>query len=241
MSRCANKIIRYTLVGFSFWSCLTSQAQKVDLFGGVGYSSYSHQELKDYQQYLMRNSVVNATITDEFPAYHTYLFGVNVRLSKWMMGVEVGHGSTGGRVYYQDYSGSLIFDQMVKYNYAGFSPAFYIYNKNSLCVTGGIKLLLVWHQLGIRNSVTIGSQTVNENKDFYGLNLGVQPNISLKKYFGKVFLQASAGYELQSNSYPETKDDPKLFLNNGSDEPVHLQGNGYRLSLCTGLLIGSKN
>jgi hypothetical protein len=238
MSRGSNKIIRHTIIFVILIISSTLNAQKIDFFGGVGYGSYGYKELKDYQSYLVKASGVDATIVDEFPPYYTYLFGVNVRFTKWIVGIEAGHGSTSGRVYYQDYSGKLIQDQAITYNYISASPAFYIFNSNELYITGGLKLLMIRHALTIKNTLEVGSQTVHENKDFYGLNLGIQPNVTLRKYIGAFLFQGSAGYEFQNSSYPETKDD-NLFLNDGSNNPVHLQGNGYRVSLCVGFTFGS--
>jgi hypothetical protein len=238
MSRSSNKIIRRAIIFGILSISLTLNAQKIDFFGGVGYGSYSYKELKDYQSYLVKISGIDATIVDEFPPYYAYLFGINFRFTKWTIGIEAGHSSTGGRVYYEDYSGKLIQDQAITYNYVGASPAFYIFNSKGLQITGGLKFLMIRHILAIKNSLVIGSQASYESKDFYGLNLGIQPNVTLRKYIGAFLFQGSAGYEFQNSSYPETKDD-NLFLNDGSNNPVHLQGNGYRVSLCVGFTFGS--
>ena len=139
----SNKVIRLALIVLMLCTYVKLNAQKVDLFASVGYGSYSHHEMKDYQSYLVNSSGLSATVTNAFPPYYTFLFGLNVQLPKWTLGLEAGHGSTGGRVYYEDYSGKLIQDQFITYNYVGLTPSFFMINSNGLCLTGGIKLLLV--------------------------------------------------------------------------------------------------
>ena len=190
---CTNKIVRLTLIALVIGTCGKTHAQKLDLFVGVCYGSYSHPEMKEYQTHLVNSSGLNATITNAFPPYYIFLFGLNLQFPKWVLGLEAGHGSTGGRVYYEDYSGKLIQDQLITHNYFGLTPSFFIIKSQSLSLTGGLKLLVVKHALSIKNSLTINSQSFYENQDFHGLNIGVQPNLVFRKYFGKIFLQASAG------------------------------------------------
>jgi hypothetical protein len=239
MSKSSGKTFGYTIALALVCLAGVADAQSFEIFGGVGYASYSHQSLRDFQQYEQTHTGVRSTIVQKFPAYYTYMGGFNISFTKWMFTGEIGHGSTGGRVYYQDYSGRMTYDLLVTYTYYAAGASYYLYKTDGLSVTLGAKILIVPTKLAVKNSITIGSQSDSEAKDFYGSNFGMQPNIALRKYFGPLFLQASAGYELQTSQFPESKGD-NLQLNNGSGGQVDLQGSGFRLALCAGLRMKMK-
>lgn len=238
MLRCKHQVIRIALIISFLCAYKDINAQMINFYGGVGYASYNHAELKSYQVFLIKASGLDAIVIDEFPAFYTYNLGFTIHFSKWILGIDAGHGSTAGRVYYEDYSGRLILDQLIAYNYLGVTPSISLKQSSKFYLMGGIKLSIVSHTLSVRNILTLGTQSVYEEEDFQGFNLAIQPNLVLRKYFGKAFLQVSIGYELQNRSYPES--DTGFFLDNGSGNPVHLQGDGFRINLGAGFLFGSK-
>lgn len=218
---------------------VATYAQRVDFYGGVGYATYTYKELREYQQLQERAAGIGSSAVAEFPPFFTYSFGGNVNFKKLVYGFEVGHGSTGGRVAYEDYSGKLIQDIKVNYNYAGVSAAIFLFKRDDMEVLGGIKALFLRNKLTLDNSLTLESQSpVTEHIDFYGPAIGVRPNVTFRKFFGPLMLSLAAGYEIQTNSYPQTKGENRLFLDNGSNEPVHLQGNGLRLNFGVGVRFG---
>lgn len=231
--RRTNKIVGATIaiIGFFASECA---AQTWDVSISAGVATYSFDELKDYQAYIKGEIVTNATITDDFPAYLIYSVNLNKQFKKFILGIVGVHGSTGGRVYYEDYSGRLVADQLVKYNQVGITTAFSLFEKNDFQIAGGLKTSVVFYTLDIKNSLTLGNETVNENETFGSINLALQPHVVARKSFGNFFVRGSLGYEFQSTSVPETKDDDKLFLAGKDNEPVEMQGYGVRLSCGVG-------
>jgi hypothetical protein len=214
-----------------------AHAQRLAFFGGVGYASYTHPQLKEYQRAQAANGDLGSRIVDSFSPYYTYMVGGNIMLRKFVYGAELSHGSSGGRVAYKDYSGELIQDLTVVYNSYGASVSFVMLNREDLEVLAGMKLSLIRSKLTVDNSITLTAQApVTENENFYGYNIGATPHVTLRKFFGSFMLTASAGYELQNSDYPKTKGG--LFLDNGSGKEVHLQGNGFRLNLGAGFRLG---
>lgn len=217
--------------------CAAANAQKIDLYGGVGYASYRHPELHDYQDEFVKVAGVSATKIQQFPSYYTYMAGLEVALKPVALGVEFGHGSTGGRVYYEDYSGNVVGDMTVIYNYFAITPSVFVYRTDDFSIAAGAKLSIIYSKLAVANSKRIGETTLSEGEDFYGTNFGFQPNVVAQKILlGRLILRASAGYEFQNSSAPVTKKD-KLFLSNGNNGEVHLKGDGFRLSIGVGIRI----
>lgn len=231
------KAFRYTLIAFAVIAAVTAQGQQIDAYMSIGYAGYSHPEFREYQKYQVRSSGVDARVIDAFPNYYTFGGGVSYSWVRFILGLELGHGSTGGRVYYEDYSGKLTEDITITYNYLAVHPSFFIHRAHALQVLGGLKLLAIGSTAKINNTLVVGNSTLNEQADFGGVNLGIQPNVTAKKYFGRLLLQASLGYELQNSAYPVTQDEDSLFLDNGSGEPVHLKGSGFRASVGVGFRI----
>ncbi|MBL7857774.1 MAG: hypothetical protein JNM57_08795 [Cyclobacteriaceae bacterium] len=231
---CANKIIRYTVIVLLL--CATeSKGQLWNIGINAGIATYSYQELRDYQHYIQSQIKVEGTITEDFPAYFIYSININRQLNKWILEVEVGHGSTGGRVYYEDYSGKFSCDQIIKYNYLNFSSSRILLEKNGFMITGGIKTLFIFHKLTIENYLKIGNQVLSEEEDFSALNFGLQPYFKMKRNFKTTFIQVSCGYEVQSKSEPTSSDG--LFLAGENGNPVHLQGGGFRVTVGVGFRI----
>jgi hypothetical protein len=140
MSSLTNKIIRYSLAIFTVIFLRTAAYAQVDLYANTGVAAYQQRELKMYQDDIIKAIGVPAKATDNFPPYLTYNLGVNLNLRNFIIGIEVGHGSTGGRVYYEDYSGLFKADQLFKYDYIGISTAYTLLHLKTFHLSGGFKL-----------------------------------------------------------------------------------------------------
>jgi|GEM_PF-5416242 len=235
--RLSNKILGYTailLVGYSNVCRSQSWSAKVNF----GIATYSLNDMHDYQDYQLSLVPVKATKTQEFPPYSTYSINIGKDFGNyWNLGVEYGHGSTGGRIYYADYSGELILDQLYSYNYFGFTPSYNVYNKNDLRISLGMKLLVVLNTIKIRNTVTIAGQTQFENPDFGATNLSFQPNISFRKSFHNFFVSSSCGYEIQTQTGLRMKGNSDVFLAGKDNHEVAVSAGGLRADLGVGFLF----
>jgi hypothetical protein len=79
--RRANKIIGYSLALLIVGAGQTyGQSWAIDV--SVGFASYSHPELRSYQEYLLRELVVSGTATEKFPPYLTFSMGVSCTREK---------------------------------------------------------------------------------------------------------------------------------------------------------------
>jgi hypothetical protein len=86
----------------------------------LGYGTFKMGTMNEMQTNVIRSTRVNAQATDSFGPYYQY--GGNAVYTFWKYfnaGVFYEHGSTGGRVDYEDYSGSLRLDSKLNYNAFG--------------------------------------------------------------------------------------------------------------------------
>ena len=236
--RNATQIIRYSLA-LCILCSLDGFAQHTDVYAGMGYASYSHPEMKDYQKLLLSQLTqqgVKGTATEKFPAYYTYFAGFHKHFNRWSMGIELGHGSTGGRVYYEDYTGKYVGDQKLSNYYLGISPMILFHKTKKFRVMGGIKMTSTYTKARLLHSLSLGTSTTSNNATFYAINFGGQPYIMVRYYVaGGLFVQGTAGYELQSDGQLKKTDEHEVWLDNGSGKPVHLEGNGYRVGMSLGI------
>jgi hypothetical protein len=97
---------------------------------------------------------------------------------------------------------------------------------------------MVLHKLKIRNALTIGTETALEHADFLAGSYGFQPHVRLRRDItSRLFVQGHAGYEIQTSGETYAPDINGAFLSGENNEPVHLQGSGFRLSLGAGFAL----
>ena len=97
--------------------------QRVDFALNVGYATFKMTDLKQMQKEQLSYMPVDAKITNSFPGYLNYSIDAVFYDSTYFVGVLLGHTSTGGRINYTDYSGSITYDQLVTMNYNGLVAA----------------------------------------------------------------------------------------------------------------------
>ncbi|MBL7865006.1 MAG: outer membrane beta-barrel protein [Cyclobacteriaceae bacterium] len=204
------------------------------------YTTNSMSQLKTIQEsYVALTGLPLQTLTS-FPPY--WGFGVAVGRSfneRYSLGLSVNYTSTGGRVYYEDYSGSVYSDQILEalslepylqYRIID-SPVWPVY----------VSLGLTWVQTNMSFSevVSIGGQSSKDIVKFHSNNFGLKPLLVGQRNFGDFFLQASLGFEIQLAG--------KLYVN-GTDnvmttpsgEPATAQWTGLRAGLGIGIFIRGK-
>ena len=204
-------------------------AQQINLTTGIG--SYAMTDLKDYGQNLLEYFPVDVRYVEKFPPYWYYEISVSQPIDKYYVGGVVSYGSSGGRVNYTDYSGSITMDQNVRYLELGVQSGVIL---NPQATSGAFKfeirpvVTFGWHDLIF--SSRIGNHTEKEQFEFKSTNIGLQPGFSYsKKIFRSFALQIYAGYNL--NVYKGKlflKEDDSLFLQNDAGEKVSLDWSGFR-------------
>ncbi|MGC4023180.1 MAG: hypothetical protein QM734_15175 [Cyclobacteriaceae bacterium] len=146
------------------------------------------------------------------------------------MGGSFSYGSTGGRIYYSDYSGSLWFDQLLSnYSFACIVGKSVDLGKGKFSLQGDIRPGITITNLKLTGNEILGSKADNFSNSFRGVNLTAQPTLSLVGKFGKVSLNAFVGYNfaLQLGDLTSTDNSGGTLVNN-HDQKIYADWSGLR-------------
>jgi hypothetical protein len=80
-----------------------------------GYGSYSNSDLKKYQASVVNGYLFGGRVLESFPSFWYYGMDAKWNLPNSQVGLSLSEGSTGGQVYYADYSGTFKEQQLMKY------------------------------------------------------------------------------------------------------------------------------
>lgn len=212
------------------------------LYAYWGYGKYGMGEMKSFQQSSIEGLPVNARATDQFPAH--FLYGLKFAFHSPVedrYGIVAEVGSTGGRIAYADYSGSYLFDQLLRYKRLGVVLERYHPLPKGFVGWLGIEISGVRSTLVFEEEVQIyqvGSST--DSYTFHAWGGSVQPTATLEKslYGLKVGLQAGAclnfneGFRLKGNR------DAKLINVQKEGREVGPSWSGFRIGLLVGVPLG---
>ncbi len=199
----------------------------------VGYGSYNMGDMKTLQHNILQGFPAEGKITSAFPAYFYYEGGATFTLNQGFLGLNLGYGSTGGRVMYSDYSGQIISDQLLHY-YAATAALglhFVVDQKESWFIRGDLKPGFMITDLKVAQLEQVGSQSENYNNKFSATSFSLQPTIAVIKRMGRFGVDLEAGYFV--NVKPG-----KLWLDGKKDYYLTGQNNEALYANWTGLRIG---
>jgi hypothetical protein len=224
---------RVRLVVIFFLLCLTASAQEIRINLAIGGATYAMGGFKRYQQEIAQQFGFEPTITDEFPPYLFYEFSADVNWTRsFFSGVSVAYGSTGGRVQYRDYSGYRRADQLLRYINFAIPIGFRVNPSENFTLSFDLKPTftrsdadLVFEQevLGNHQSQTVG---------FKSQSVAVQPGVLVMrriKSFG-IYAQLSY-YQTVVKGKMFLKENEDYYLEVNSNNPIHADWEGVRLSL----------
>ncbi|RPH73856.1 hypothetical protein EHM76_04770, partial [bacterium] len=86
---------------------------------GAGIGTYGLGDLKKLNEDLMMGLPVTPKIVNNFPPYPFFKFTAQWENEKLGLGLSVSHYSTGSRIHYADYSGSISMKQLIRSNSVG--------------------------------------------------------------------------------------------------------------------------
>lgn len=209
--------------------CAFQTSAQFNLEFHAGRGSYSNSELKKYQASLVDRFLVGGKVLESFPAFWYYGVDAKWNLPNSQVGFSVSQGSTGGQVYYADYSGTFREQQLLKYKtFRMLTAARFAFNEGSTSIQIDPRFGLAFATLQINRSIsaTDGTQPFEfkENSSFKAVNPFFEPTFSLSHSFGPIGINIFVGYQLDlaSNIYRESTGRPFIF--NGTGLPMNLSG-----------------
>jgi hypothetical protein len=150
------------------------------------------------QDNLLKGMPVKAQVTASFPAYWFFeLTATNELKGKLLLGGSLSYGSTGGRVSYSDFSGSLWSDQLVS-NYTITT----LFGTKTSWFNGKLSL-----QGDVRPGITVTTMDYSYNQDagtssyysrskYHSLNLIIQPTATLSYRWRSLSVNSFVGYNI---------------------------------------------
>lgn len=205
-----------------------------------GVESYDMGDLPAWQQAQLdaiRSDLnVPAKVVDAFPAQFALRGDILIyETSSLRAGLTLGYNSTGGRVHYADYSGSLRFDQVASRIYGGG----YLGTR----LSGGDSRVSLWAtgRLLISSS-TVTAKTVIDVEDARQANtveltapgVGFLPTLAVEWDVWLVSMRLYGGYELSMGGRLKTADQERLLSSIGEIQDPTLSWSGGRVGLSVG-------
>jgi hypothetical protein len=237
MSRNSTKIF-WTFIIICFLMSSYCCAQRFQFSLGGVYGSYAMNEVSSFQDEILIQLPVDAQVMSDFPNYIGYEGKFYYNFPRFSVGLYSSMHSTGSRISYVDYSGSVEYNQTARITQFGVASEYYLSEKreNPWQPFVSLQIGTGWTTFNIQNKIIVNDFTrSNQDIDFVTRNFTLQPSVGLKRFFGKYFSEAQAGYLVDSSkalSYAE-KHDFKLINNKGF--PIGTDWSGFRLSLAVGI------
>jgi len=234
-------MIRFALiVGIVSLLISTGLAQfNVELHGQ--FNTFQMEDLKELQKNLFIDPIVPMETVYSFPAYIGFKGSITYVLDNDLeLGGALLYASTGGRVQYQDFSGSITGDQLTHaFTFGALGrKTLKKTEKIGFGVSGlaGVELT----KLILDNSIKIGNTFAESNEKFNALGIVILPSLFFKYHFNeKIYLIADAGYHwtVYQDTYRWIGDnEAELFLD-GSDDPLKPNWDGLRAGFGVGYFL----
>lgn len=193
----------------------------------TGIGSYSLDDIKSLQQSQLSSFQVPAKIVSSFPAYSVFGVSLETIQGNLLTGLRLNFGSTGGRIYYSDYSGVAGSDQLLLYGDVNSTIGYLSGLASSkfrvgFYINAGVSV----HNTTFRSYLNVSNNPLNydNSEKLKGSNFFLQPEIGLQYRLGSVVLGSSLGYNFNvvkselngSQFYTSTKADFSGFRGNFS-------------------------
>jgi hypothetical protein len=218
----------------------TALAQaKLSLEPRVGYGTFQMKSMKDYQQVLIKQSEVNAQATDTFGPYAIFgasaLYALGERTSA---GLFIEQSYTGGRVDYEDYSGRMRYDFLLRYRALGLVASTKIpLRGSSVHFVQGAELSLIYTRMKLKEDGQVYERVYGGEETYKANGFGVQPFVGLEQSILSLPTRLTVGYQFSGSS-------TYFAPNNKGTYPANLQAkdlkpdwSGLRVNLSVAVSI----
>ncbi len=159
--------------------------QSVEISGAVGVGSYRMSDLKDWQNLLVIINALPLEKTESFPVFVNFSGSISYHRKNLGVGLIAFSESTGGRLAYSDFSGSLFSDQLLSSIAVGPFVSRRLKQDSPLSFSAAI--LYYRSFLDLRDEVTILGATQITTEELVSSALAVQPAIQYEFKITEIF------------------------------------------------------
>jgi hypothetical protein len=230
----------YVLAALLLTAGTVAAQNKIYLEPRLGLGTFRMTSMKEFQQTLISRTGVNAKATDSFGPYFQYGINAVMDLDKQTrVGLFLEHGSTGGRVAYEDYSGELRFDTPVNYNALGAMLYTHEPIRNSrLDFVAGVEASAFISKLRLESYGRIYDESDSSSDRFNSKGLGIKPFVGLQYPIMAVPTRLTFGYLVSGSRAFHVPGEPDHYLiRNSKNDKLEPSWNGLRVNLSVSIPI----
>lgn len=198
--------------------------------GGLG-------EWQDSERLQISARGIEATVTDDFPAYGSVEGAIGVDLGAVELGILAGTSSTGGRLAYADYSGSLAVERVARRTFWGLYGEALPVGVGPARLGAGLAARLSRTRVAYRRDLLLGGEIVEDiDAELTGSPTGVEPMLLAEAALvGPVHARLRVGWELGAASELEGAQEVSLDARRVTPE---VRWSGLRASAGLSIRVG---
>jgi hypothetical protein len=224
--------MRKVLLAFALLVCGKASAQ-LEVSAGTGIGWYSMNDLHDLQEHLQSTFPVKVQITEKFPPYLIYDASLSYRLDRGgFLGIYYQFSSTAGRIYYEDFSGEIYSDQILRGNTLALNAGQELEFKNNFFMRIDLHPGATFTQLELLSVTRVRDQSYTESYKFHSINATMQPTVELHKAWGNLGIKVYVGCHFSAFAgklrFEENKDS---YLIGSGTSPITANWTGLRLGI----------
>ncbi len=214
---------------------------QVQTYFNMGYGQFKMSDMKAYQNDLNSAAIVPTKTTSSFPAFWIYDWGATYTThSNVLTGLSFGLGSTGGRVTYSDYSGTLQADQRIQYLSINANLG-YVWKPRKWIISADLRPGFVITGLELKTIQQTQGSSTPYSAMFGSVNIALQPTVTMTKRWGHFSLQAYAGYnQTIARGRLVFIDDNKTYLVDNNNQPITADWSGLRAGAGVSVFFGKR-
>ena len=199
-----------------------------NIFVEANYNTFSHGSLKEFQQEFVDDvPEVDLRINDDFPS--NFGFTVGYRIDPVNISIFGSFNSTGGKISYSDYSGTIRLTQPLNgYTFGGVYEI-YLGNQNNLSL--GLKGFSTYSSLKIISFNEIANSTDRQELKLHSIDYGIGASLIYEYPVGFITLRASAGFDFVLGGKLFFNDEDNLYVENNNGDPVRTGWTGLRTGI----------
>jgi hypothetical protein len=203
---------------------------------GINYGTYSMESAKEFQRSI-GSSAVPLEIVESFPARVGFEGSILRSFGKFSLGTYFSTASTGGRVSYADYSGSINHDIVANNGIVAVQLEGAVLKKDTWELFFSFRNGFSFNTMKYIQAYQIGNDAQQSEQKFRSINIMVSPGLGSRFFYKNFFLHPEVRYEshiIKSDLHYDGAGDVYLEVNG---ERFQLGWDGIRVCLSIGYRI----
>jgi hypothetical protein len=200
----------------------------------TGLAGFQMDDMKRHQSEIERGFPIDMKVLESFPSFWSYEFDINMAVTKRLnVGPMIGYTSTGGRMHYKDYSGTIKCDQVATSLSLGALSELVLFADDNWTVSITGKTGATFGRYKLDVLFDVNQQSDSENVKFHSTNFFFEPGFMVMKHVVKsMSVKFSAGYNINLvRGKLIWNEDKNLYLLDSRRDKVTLDWTGYRIGL----------